>query len=132
METIKSSGELKIAIETLSLEQAENEKLLKEQFHLAFESIKPANLLKGTLKDVASSPLIIEDIIGTVLGLSTGYLSKKIIVGSSANVIRKIIGSVMQVSISKLVANNVEGIKSAGWNILHMVFKKKKSNTDSK
>jgi hypothetical protein len=132
METIKSSGELKIAIETLSLEQAVKEKLLKEQFHLAFESIKPANLLKGTLKDVASSPLIIEDIIGTVLGLSTGYLSKKIIVGSSANVIRKIIGSVMQVSISKLVANNVEGIKSAGWNILHMVFKKKKSNTDSK
>ena len=93
MEKITSATGLKNAILSLETDQAIQGQLLKEQFHFAYESIKPVNLIKSTLKDVASSPYLIDNILGTAIGLATGYLSKKIFIGSSGNLFRKLLGS---------------------------------------
>lgn len=114
MENITSIAELKKAIQLLEMEQAITRQLLIDQFLLTYESLKPVNILKNTLKDISSSPYLIENIIGTALGLGTGYLSKKIIVGASGNIIRKIFGSVLQFGVTNLVAQHPDAIKSIG------------------
>ncbi len=132
MENITSIAELKNAIQLLEMEQVINRQLLKDQFFLTYESLKPVNILKNTFKDISSSPYLIENIIGGALGLGTGYLSKKIIVGASGNIIRKIFGSVLQFGVTNLVAQHPDAIKSIGQFIFqHIIYRKdRKSKTE--
>ena len=125
MENITSSAGLKKAIQLLEIEQAVNGLKLKEQFHLTYESLKPFNILKGTLKDIASSPYLIDNVLGTAVGLATGYLSKKFFIGASGNIIRKLFGSVLQVGVTNAVAQHPDGIKSFGHFLFQHIFHKK-------
>ena len=74
MQNINYTEELKKSIELLEDEQNLNRCLLKQQFYITYESFKPVNLLKNTLNEVISSPNLIDNIISTLVGLSTGYL----------------------------------------------------------
>jgi hypothetical protein len=127
MENITSITELKKAIQLLEDEQAFHGELLKEQFFLTYESLKPLNLLKNTIKDVASSPWLIENILGTALSLTTGYVSKKIVIGTSGNIFRKLLGSVLQFGVTNAVAQNQDSIKSFGQLIYNKFFHKKEN-----
>jgi hypothetical protein len=129
MQNIASTAELKNAIQLLEIEQAANWQLLKEQFHLTYESLKPVNLLRSTVNDIASSPYLIDNIIGNALGLATGYLSKKIVVGASNNKFRKLIGFVLQFGVTNFVAQRPDAIKSIGQFILQHILRKKDMNS---
>lgn len=118
MQTITSSKELNDAIRLLETEHAEKQELLKEQFYITYESLKPVNLLRKTMHDILKSPDLIDDLLGTSMGLASGYLSKKIFVGSSGNMFRKLIGIVIQYGISTAVKSNSDGIKSFIQNLL--------------
>ena len=83
MQNITSVVELRHAIQILELEHEYKGQKLKEEFFQTFESFKPGNLLKGTLKDMVTSPFMIENIFINVVGMATGYLSKKIFIGAS-------------------------------------------------
>jgi hypothetical protein len=56
MQNITSSADLKDAIKLLEVEQEMKEQLLRDQLYLTYESLKPLNLLKNTLKEISSSP----------------------------------------------------------------------------
>jgi hypothetical protein len=125
MENITSTAELKKAIQLLEVEQVINAQMLKEQFNFTYERIKPVNILRGTLKDITSSPFLIDNILGTAVGLATGYLSKKMVVGVSGNIIRKLFGYVMQVGVTNAVAQHPDTIKSIGQYIFQHIFRNK-------
>jgi hypothetical protein len=127
MENITSTTGLKKAIELLEAEQAVKLQRLKEQFYPAYESLKPLSLLKNTLKDIRSSPYLIDNIIGTALGLATGYLSRKMFVGASTKRVRKLIGSILQFGITNVVAQHAESIKSYGRYFFQHIFSKEES-----
>jgi hypothetical protein len=127
MQEITSTAGLKNAIQLLEVEQTIKGQLLKEQFSIAYDSFKPVNLLKGALKDISTSPFLIDNILGTAMGLATGSLSKKIIVGSSANLFRKLFGSLLQFGVTTIVAKNPEAIKLIRQLIFqHLLHKKKR------
>ena len=126
MQNITSIAELKDAIQLLEVEQGIKELLFKEQFYLTYESLKPINILKKTLKEIGSSPYLIDNISGTAMGLASGFLSKKIFVGASGSIIRKLIGSFLQFGITNVVAQNSNVITSIGQAIFHHFFRKKK------
>jgi hypothetical protein len=130
MQKITPTDELKNAIQLLEVEQAAKWLVLKEQFHLTYESLKPVNLFKSTLNEVASSPYLIDNIIGNAVGLATGYLSKKIVIGASGNIFRKLIGFVLQFGVANFVAHRPDAIKSIGQFILQHVFRKKEMNSE--
>ena len=125
METISSIASLKNAIQLLEAEQTVKGILLKEQFQLTYESLKPINILKNTLKEVSSSPLLIDNILGSVVGLATGYVSKKIVVGASGNIFRNMLGSILQFGVSNVVSQHPDTIKSIGQAIFQRIFRKK-------
>lgn len=128
MQTINNIADLKDAIQLLEVEQAANGQILKEQFYLTYESLKPVNLFKSTLSEAASSPFMLDNVISTLVGLSTGYLSRKIVVGASGNVFRKLIGSVLQLGVTNTVRQNPETVKSIGQFLFQQIFRKKEQH----
>jgi hypothetical protein len=131
MQNITSSKELRNAIQLMEEEQTIKGQLLKEQVFTTYESLKPINLIKNTLKDLSSSPYLIENIAGSVVGIATGYVSKKIVVGASANIFRKLFGTILQFGITNLVAQRSDAIKSVGQYIVQQVFRKSEKNSES-
>ena len=108
MENITSTTELKNAILLLEIEQRAKGLELKEQF----TSINPFNLIKEALNDGSSSPGIIENIIVGGVGLATGYLTRKIFVGASSNIFRKLVGTALQFGATSVIAQNANTLKS--------------------
>ncbi len=125
MQPIASTTELKDAIRQLEEKQIEQGQLLKEQFSVTFESIKPANLLKSFGMDIVSNGFI-NTILNTTLGLATGYFSRKLVIGSSGNRLKILIGNFLQLGMTGILTNP-SVIKSIGQNILHGIFRKKNS-----
>ena len=114
MQHLSSSAVLKDTIQLLEAEQAFEKQMLKEQFYSTYERLKPANLLRSTLQDFTSTPYLIDHILSTAVGLATGYLSKKIVVGTSGNIIRKFLGFLMQVGVTDTIAKHPDQVKSIG------------------
>jgi CRISPR/Cas system CSM-associated protein Csm5 (group 7 of RAMP superfamily) len=129
MQKINSTAGLKRAIQLLEAEKAANGKLLKEQFISTYESFKPASLLRSTLQDISSSPNLIENVIGTALGLGAGYLSRSILPGVTAMRFGKLISPVLQVGVTNFVAKQSGNIRSAGELMLLRIFRKKRVET---
>ena len=128
MKNIKSSAELKDAIQQLEFEHTIKGQLLKEQLLLTHESLKPVNLIKNALSEVASSPYLVDNILGASVALATGYISKKIVVSGSGNVIRKFLGTILQFGVTNVVAQHTDTIKSVGQFIYQHFLHKKEMN----
>ncbi len=125
---IKTLDDLKQAIRMLETDQAIKEQQLKAQFFISVESFKPINILKNSIKDVASSPYLIENVFGALLGITTGYISKKIIIGGSANKFKKLLGTMLQFGVANVVANQAHVLKQIGeLTFSHFADRKKKS-----
>ena len=130
MQEINSVMELKYAIRILEAKQAEKAALLKEQFFITYESLKPVNLIKNSLKEIFTSPNLIDNFLGTSVGLASGFLSKKLVVGASSNIFRKLLGSLLDYGVTNVVAQHPEGIISLGQLIFHRIFDKKPKKED--
>jgi hypothetical protein len=130
MQNIKSAAELKYAIQLLEEEQVIKGKLLKEQFFITYESFKPISLLKSTLNEFSSSPYLLDNLLGSAMGVASGFLTKKIFVGSSGGLIRKLLGSILQFGVTNVVAQNSDTIRSIGQFIFQKIARKKDKNSD--
>ncbi len=125
MQNISSSRELKDAIRQLEEKQAVNGQLLKEQFLIIVESIKPVNLIRSTIKDVTSSPDLISNILSTTLGLTAGYLTNKTLVRSTGGALKKLLGTVLQFGVTSVFVRNPDAVKSIGQSIIQRFLSKK-------
>jgi len=122
MPNITSAAELKNAIHLVEAKQALKQQELKEEFHY---------VLKSTLKDVASSPYLIENIIETGVGMATGYLSKKLVVGTSTGIVRNVLGSLLQFGITNAVSKRPGAIRSIS-NLLSQYFHRSSESKSEK
>jgi hypothetical protein len=102
MQNISSTAGLTDAIHLLENEQTIKWQLLKQQFHITYKSLKPVNLLKSALKEATPSQYLMNNMLITIIGLATGYFSKRVIVGASVNRLRKLTGSVLQFGVTKI------------------------------
>ena len=124
MENITCAAELKLAIIEKQFQHEIQGQLLKEEFFILFDALKPINLLKNSLTEITSSPYLIDNMMGAVMGLVSGYVSKKIAVGTSHNLFRKISASVLQFAVTNLIAQHPEVLKSLGQLITEKIFHK--------
>lgn len=129
MEPIKTQHELRAAILRLEYQQSEDGRALKEQFHLAYNSVKPANIILNTIKDLGESSILKDNFLNTSVGLGTGYLSKMIFQGVVNSPVKKLLGSVLMYGITNFVSRNPDGIKLMGKKLFKM-FGSKSSAED--
>jgi hypothetical protein len=101
--------------------------LLKEQFHVAYESLKPVNLIKSLFHEVTASPEIKNDMVSNVIGLGTGFLSKKLLINGSHNPAKRVFGTLIQFAVANLVSKHSDNIKTIGGNLLKYFFAKNKN-----
>lgn len=99
-------------------------RLLKEQFHITYESIKPINLMKNLVHEITASPEIKEDVIGNVIGLAIGFISKKLIVDENSGTLKKVIGTILQFAITNVISKHSINIKSVGTALFNNFFKR--------
>lgn len=129
MQKKDSAEELKNTIRLVQVTQSENRVLLKEQLLLTYDSIKPSSLIRSTLKEVTSSPFLVGNLAGTVIGLTTGYLSNKVVIGSSASLLRKLFGRILQFGVTRIISKNSGAIELYGKSIFKHLFSKRKTDS---
>jgi len=101
--------------------------LLKEQFGAAYESVKPINFIKNLSHEVTTSPEIKNDLGTNIIGLATGFISKKLLVDSSHSIIRRVFGTVAQFAIANVVSKHSDTIKNIGNSLFNQLLKRIKN-----
>lgn len=119
MQNIKTETDLRDAIYLLEMKQTEQGKLLKEQFLVAYESVKPLNLIKSTFKEAVGSNDLKDNIINASVGMTAGIISKAVFQGVTSGPIKKVLGTALMFGIRAIVAKNPGAVKSVG----HFIFK---------
>lgn len=125
MKKINHIDALQQSILLLEIKQADEEVMLKEQFMITYDSLKPINIIKRLFDDVTDLSDTKGNLIDTSLSILAGYLSKKIAFGSTKNPIKQILGGLIQTSVTNIVANNSDNIKSFGARIISLISKSK-------
>ena len=87
---------------------------LKQQLRLTGESMKPANLLKGAVRDIVGSPQMKSILIKAAVGLALGIITKKLITHQQHNNKKQILGNALQYGISFLASKRNNFLKAAG------------------
>jgi hypothetical protein len=127
MSSITNITELRAAILLLEIKQANEGKLLKEQFKVTYESLKPVNLIKSTISELVSAPDLKGDLLNASISHAAGYLTKKTIIGETRNPLKELAGSLIQMGVTSLVAKNAEGLKSLAIELISKIINKKKN-----
>lgn len=125
MEKIYSENDLNRIILQLESKQTIEAKLLKEQFYLTYESVKPINIIKNIFKQASESQEIKENIINSSVGLTAGYLSKILFETVANSPLKKLVGSVVMFSVKNAVAHNPVVIKLLLNGFLKIISSKK-------
>lgn len=98
--------------------------LLKKQFHVAYESVKPINLVKNFFHETIASPELKNDFLSKIIGFGTGILSKKLLLGSTHNPVTKVLGTFLEFAVASKVSKHSEMIKRIGGNLFKRFFNK--------
>jgi len=104
LEIIANTTDLSTAIRRLERRRMVMEEDLKDHFHLLLEDLKPTNILKNTLHEVQESTPLKHNLLKVAVGLGAGYFSRKMIIGKSAGIVKKALGTALQYGITNFVA----------------------------
>jgi len=80
---------------------------LKEQFFKTGEHFRPINILNQTIKDLGESPVIKTNLFETLISVTGGYFSKKMVIGKSNSIIKTLMGYVLQYSVTNFISKKV-------------------------
>jgi len=119
MEKTDHFADLKERIVLLEELQQTNKTELRQSFRNTVDSIRPFNLIKETIKDATESGPLKDNLINTAIGVSAGYLSKKIVTGGSKNIFTRLLGTIVMFGVTNLVSKNAETLKKLGADFMH-------------
>ncbi len=118
-EKITSAASLKEAIAQLRARKAEQGTELSEQAKVTYESLNLLTMIKNSVLGFAEKP---QDMVGPVISLASGYLSKKIMVGGTHNPLKKLGGILLQIGVSSFVSKNTDHIRDTAARFLKKIF----------
>lgn len=125
MQNITTAADLKNAIHELEFRQAAEFILLKEQFLITAESLKPINIIRSAIRESVLVPDLKKDLINAAIGVGTGVVAKKILLGNTHNPLKKLLGVILEIVVANKVSKDADGIKYIGSNILKRIFGQK-------
>jgi len=102
--------------------------LLKNQFDVAYESIKPINLIKNLFQEVTASPEIKNNVLSNIIGLGTGFISKKLLLGFTHNPIKRVLGTLLEFAVANVASKHSDGIKAITGKLFNRFFNKNKTD----
>jgi hypothetical protein len=122
METITSVEELRNAINQLEYNKAVERQILKDSFNDTMDSLKPANMFKN-IREALVNPSLLANIFSAVTAIGAGFVSKKIVTGStSGSRFKKILISTALFGLTRVLIKNPEITKVFGQRLVHSFF----------
>ena len=125
---INNKAALDAAITDLEKRKILQGGLLIEQFKVTRQSLRPINLIKDSFSKLMNTPDVLEDVLKTATGIGVGVLSKKIFLGSSPSILKKLLSGVFEFAVAKSTITNADKIKAFGVAIYNNLFKKSSNN----
>jgi len=129
--SITNSEELDEAIAALELKAKSQKREIEESFYVVSESLQPVNLVKNGFRSVFSSEHKGE-LFNALIGLGSGLLSRKLILGKTNGFVGKTVGKAIQWGMAGLVSQNAEKIKEKAGGIIDRLFKPKAKSVKPK
>jgi len=124
MKKITNAADLKTAIIELEYKQASELILLRKQVLYTYENMQPLNLIKNIFKEKYSVPDLKTNVVNSAIGIATGLVAKKVLLGATNNPFTKLLGFIMEMVVASKVAKNGDKIKSIGSTILEKIVDK--------
>jgi len=121
--SVYTSGYLQMRIAELEILSLQQEQDLKNSFNVVLDDLKPVNLIRGAFSSTVKSPGFGKNLLRGALGLAVGFVSKKIFVMGSSNIVKKALGTVVELGVAKVVANKADKITSTGIKMLNKAIK---------
>lgn len=125
----ETAEDLSGAIAELELVAAAQKKEIQKTFVVVSENLKPGNLVKSGVRSVLSGTHN-DELINILLGLGTGFLSRKLILGKPHGFVGKTMGKALQWGMAGLVSKNAESIKERAGRIIDWIFKRTKTGAN--
>jgi hypothetical protein len=126
---INNTHDLAQAIAELEHRAAFQKKDIQDTFTAVSENLKPMNIVKSGVRSVFSGEHK-EDLVNALLGLGTGFLSRKLILGRTSGFVGKTVGKAIQWGMAGLVSKNAEKIKEKAGELIDKIFKKNKTGSN--
>jgi hypothetical protein len=121
MQHITTTAGLRAAILELETRQAAEGVLMKQQFLVAYESIKPINLLKSVFTEAADSHDLKENLINASVGIASEYVARTLFRNATNSPFKKILGTAVMFGIKYLIAKNPDTVKMLGKGFFDLV-----------
>ena len=130
MITVRDNKSLSEAIAFLENQQKSDLYLLKEHFEFTKEQLNPIKIIKDGFSDAIHSPDLKSKLIKGAVGIASGFLAKKFVIGSGAGLVSKLAGTALQTGVTGLVMKNVPedmgSVKDNGLSLLQKGLNKLK------
>lgn len=104
LDKVANATDLTTAIKRLERRRMLMEEDIKDEFHIIVQSLKPANIIRSTIHEVQESTDLKHNLLKVALGLGAGYFSRKLVIGKSAGIVKKVLGTALQYGITNFIA----------------------------
>ena len=125
---IRSKKDLEEAIIELEKRKTIQYGIMLHQYRETAESLKLKNIIKRIFSNITHSPEAKSGLLKAVAGIGFGFLTKKLLWGTSPSFIKKLFGNAVKVGIAKTAISNVDKVKAYGTAIYHNLFRKPKQS----
>ena len=125
----ENAEDLSRAIAELELKAATQKKEIENTFAVVSENLKPANLVKSGVRSVFSGNHNAE-LLNILMGLGTGFLSRKLILGKPRGFVGKTVGKALQWGMAGVVSKNADSIKEKAGKVIDWIFRRSGSHSN--
>lgn len=130
MNKINANTQLSKAIIALEIKRQQQLIDIKSQFRDIYEGMKPSNLIKSAISEITGSSAVKSSISNTLIGSATGFIAKKLMVGSSLNPLKIGLGLLVQTLTTNVATKNGDKIKWAGGKLIELIASRIKRKRD--
>lgn len=107
MNTITGINDLEKRIEELESLQEAQKTELHHNFRAVAHELSPVTLLRKGVKEIVSTPGLKTTAVDTAIGSGAGYIGRKLFIGRSGNIFRKVGGMALQFIIENFIRNKI-------------------------
>ena len=122
MKKINSSKDLQAAIFSLQQKKEFQRQELENELEGIHESLSAGNILKSTLHSIIGVENVKTKAASSAIGLGTGLIAQRLVSGGSKNIFKKLLGTIVQIAVTGLVAKNSDKIASKSVELGKKVF----------
>lgn len=126
MEKIKTYAGLRAAIEELEARQDQQAMDLRYQADLAFESLKPVNLIKSVFSESSGPSNRSGNLLSNSLGYSAGFVAKLLVEGIMRRPLNRLVGTAIMFGIQSLISKNPNTLRTIGAGLFSLLRQKRK------